>query len=214
MLSGYLAARAGLVVQGIGILNIRRLTGPANGQVQLVVSGNVLQQIPGPLEAEFRNPVQQYIGFKGTAYAVAVFNVRAGPAGMNPVGGIDSEQEACAIERNQRRGLQLIVCIFDEKAYLLRRLSAATPDRARAAVAEICRIEFAYPVVTQPGALLDSACSGLVPNHAKRKFKLISFSRVAVVGKAHLFLFMLVIDYIQWYKSLYHLYMVNQSKKA
>ena len=209
-MAGYLAARAGLVVQSIGILNIGRLARLAHGQIQLVVSGNVLEQIPRPFEAELRNPVQQQIGFKSTTYAVTVFDVRARPAGMNPVRGIDSEQQARTKKRDQRRRLQLIVRVFDEETYLLRGFSAAASNGAGAAIAEISRIKLANPVVTEPGARFDSACPGLVPNHSKREFELTSFGRIAVVSEAHLFLFVLVNAHIQCYKSLYHLYMVNQ----
>ena len=213
-MAGYLTARAGLVVQSIGVLNIRRLAGLAHSQIQLVVSGNVLKEIPGPFKAELRYPVQQQISFKSTTYAVTIFYVRARPTGMNPVSGIDSEQEACTKKRDQRRCLQLIVRILDEETYLLGRFSATPSDCAGAPVAEVSCVKFADPVVTEAGAHLDSACPGLVPNHSKREFELTSFGRIAVVSEAHLFLFVLVNAHIQCYKSLYHLYMVNQSKIA
>lgn len=93
------------MVQGIGVLDIGRLTNSAHGQVQLVVSGHVLKEVPGPLETELWHPVQQQIGFECTTYAVSVFDVRARPTGMNLVGSVDSQQEACAKERDQRRRL-------------------------------------------------------------------------------------------------------------
>lgn len=133
---------------------------------------------------------------------------------MNAIRGIDSEQQARAEKRDQRRRLQLIVWVFDKQTYLLGGLSAAAFNGTGTAIAKICRIELANPVVTEPGAFFDSACPGLVPNHSKGEFELTSFGRVAVVSEAHLFLFLLVNAHIQWYKSLYHLYMVNQSKIA
>ncbi len=56
---GYLATRARIAVQRIRVLNVGRLTRLANGQIELVIAGYVLQEIPGPFEAEFRFPVQQ-----------------------------------------------------------------------------------------------------------------------------------------------------------
>ena len=74
----------------------------------------------------------------------------------------------------------------------MRRFPATASDGAGAPVAEVSRIKFADPVVTEPGALLNRARPGLVANHSKGEFELTSFSRIAVVGEAHLLLFMLV----------------------
>ena len=116
---------------------------------------------------------------------------------MNPVRGVDPEQQARTKERDQRRRLQLIVWVFDEEAHLLGRFSAAALNGPGAAIAKISRVKLAYPVVTEPGALFDSACPGLVPNHSKREFELTPFSRVAVISEAHFYLFMLVNTHIQ-----------------
>ena len=145
---------------------------------------------------------------------MTIFDVRARPARMNPIRGIDSEQQARAEKRDQCRRLQLIVWVFYKETYLLGGLSAAAFDGTGAAIAKISRVKLANPVVTEPGALFDSACPGLVSNHSKREFELTPFGRVAVISEAHLFLFMLVNTHIQCYKSLYHIYMVNQSKIA
>ncbi len=128
---------------------------------------------------------------------MTVFDIWARPAGMNPVRGVDPEQQARTKERDQRRRLQLIVWVFDEEAHLLGRFSAAALNGPGAAIAKISRVKLAYPVVTEPGALFDSACPGLVPNHSKREFELTPFGRVAVISEAHLSLFMLVNTHIQ-----------------
>ena len=99
-MTGYLTARARFSIQGIGILNVRGLAALAHRQIQLVVSGNVLQKVPGPLETEFRHPMQQQVSLEGATHAVAVFHARPRPAGMNPIRCIDPEQQTCTEKRD------------------------------------------------------------------------------------------------------------------
>ena len=80
------------MVKSVRILDIGRQAGLANRQVQLIIAGEVLQEIPGPFEAELRNAVQQQIGFKGSTYTMTIFDIRARPTGMNPIRGVNSEQ--------------------------------------------------------------------------------------------------------------------------
>ena len=196
-MAGQLATRASLVVQRISVLNVGRLTRLANSQIELVIAGYVLQEIPGPFEAELRCPVQQNIGFKCTTHAVPIFDIRSGPAGMYLVGRIDSQQQASRKEGYKCRCLQLIARILDEPCNLLGRFSTAAFDRIGARVAEIGRVKFADPVITEPGALPDGACPRLVPDHSKGEFELGPFGGIAIVGETHLFLFMLVNAHIQ-----------------
>jgi len=133
---------------------------------------------------------------------------------MNLVCRIDPQKQAGTKKGNQSGCLQLVVRVLDEQADLLRRLAATPSNHAQAAVTKIGRVELSNPVIAQARAFLDRSRPGLVPDHAKRELELASLGGIAVIGESHLSLFMLVIYHIQWYKSLYHLYMVNQSKIA
>ncbi len=48
-----------------------------------------MNEVPGPFEAEFGKPVQLEVGLEGAANPVPVFDIRAGPTGVYPVGCVD-----------------------------------------------------------------------------------------------------------------------------
>ena len=60
-----LASRAGTAIQRVCILHIVRIAVIAAREIELVVIGNTLQQIPRPLEAQLWFLMQQQLGFIG-----------------------------------------------------------------------------------------------------------------------------------------------------
>ena len=99
------AAWAGLIIECIRVLNVARSAGSAPRQVELVVVGNAVQQVPCPFETELCVTVQQQVGLIGTTKAVTKLHIRSGPAGSDIALAVDAQQQAVAVQRDQCRGL-------------------------------------------------------------------------------------------------------------
>ena len=192
----YLAGRADLEIERIGILHVATTTFPAARKIQLVAARHAVQQVPGPFDIQQGALVYEQIGLECTAHAVAELDVGSRPARSNPVALVDAQQKTGTKESDERCRLQLVIRILDEAADLSRRFAASTPDPGVSRIAEIGTVELADAVVRKARALANGACSSLVPNHSERQLELALFSGVAIVCKSHKSPFVLDFDHI------------------
>jgi len=107
-----------MVIQCVRILHVANGTLIAIRQVKFVIARNAVQEIPGPLETNVRLLVQQQIRFIGAAQSVTKLDIRSRPARVNMIVLVDSHQESCTEQGDQRSGLQLIGRAFDVARHL------------------------------------------------------------------------------------------------
>ncbi len=148
--------------------------------------------------------MQQQVGLEGPTQSMSELDIGPRPAGMHLVVRVDAQQQAGVVERYQRGRLQLVVRILDETGDLARRLAAPSPHTGDSGIAEIGAVQFANPVVREPGALADRAGPGFVANHAQRQLELAPLIGVAIVCQAHILPFMLIKPHINLLLALYH----------
>ena len=176
------AGRTNAAIKRVGVLNIEGGAVIAGGEIEFVVIGDALQQIPRPLKAKLRLFVQQEIGLVSAAQAVAKLDVGARPARMDIVVPIDTHQEPRSKQRNQRSRLYLILSILDEAGYLARRLSATSFDPGGLAVTKIGGVQLSNPVIGKTRALANGSRSRLVANHSQSEFELAAFAGITVIS--------------------------------
>ena len=78
--------------------------------------------------------MQQQVGVEGAAHAMPVFDVRPWPAGLNPVAGVDLQQQAGTKKGDQDGSLELVARVLDERVNVLPRLAAPALDTVVAGV--------------------------------------------------------------------------------
>ena len=114
------ARRADSEIQRVGIVHITSLAMSAEREYQLVVAGDRVQQVPGPLETQQRAFVHEQVSLESAANAMPEFDVWSWPAGMYVAALVDAQEEADAKQGNERRSLQLMVRVLDEAPNLPR----------------------------------------------------------------------------------------------
>ena len=194
--SADVATWTGSAVKRICILYVARPAGTTDGEVELIVVRNVLQQIPRPFEGYFVIRMQQLVGLERATHAMTILDVGPWPATVNTVLSVDSEEQAGAEKCKQCRRLQLIYRVFNEQRDLLGRFTASPLDGNRAGVAKIGIVELANPVIAQPGAIANRPRSCLVLNHAQRQFELSALVGIAIVSEFHFLPFLIEISHI------------------
>ena len=177
-----LASRTGTAIQCVRILYIECAASAASRKKQLVVEGNALQQIPGPLEAQLRIFMKKQVGFIGAAQAMSILDVGSWPAGMHGIVLINAHKKSCREQGDQRGCLTLILRTFDEAIDLSRRFSTTALDIGGTAAAKIAVVEFPDTVIREPGAFPDGSRSCLVADHTQRKLELASLPGVTIIG--------------------------------
>jgi len=124
------------MINGVGVLHIKRIAAAAGSQVQLVVHRNTVQQVPGPFEAKLWILVQQEVRLISTTESVSKLDVGPRPAWTNPIV-VYADQEAGRKQRDQRGGLNLVPGVFHKSCDLSRRFAPAALDPGAVAVTKV-----------------------------------------------------------------------------